>query len=166
MSLARPPARRLRREVITPRSWPIRVSSCLAGSTDTTSLMTYTYSTSPRQRTSPKSQVSASTHNDKRYFSPSPQTKTKSYSSHALLHLTLFFSTFWALGTSLGRMSQLLLFCGSCPNEGAGATVHTYLYPRLDIPQVFVNSGAPFPAKAPSTCIGTVRVIMNSLPQD
>lgn len=64
MSLAQLSAGRQRHEVITPRSSQTHGSSFLAGSTDTTSLTKYTYLTSPPRRTSPKSQVSASTHND------------------------------------------------------------------------------------------------------
>ena len=59
MSLARRTERLPRNGVIMPRSSPIRGSSFLAGSTATTSLTTCTYSTSPLQRTSPKSQASA-----------------------------------------------------------------------------------------------------------
>jgi len=64
MSLAQLSAGRQRHEVITPRSLQTHDCSFLAGSTDTTSLTKYTYLTSPPRRTSPKSQVSASTHND------------------------------------------------------------------------------------------------------
>jgi hypothetical protein len=64
MSRARPSVRHLRHEVITLLCWPTRGSSCLAGSTDMTSLTTCIYSTSLPRRTSRKSQVSALTHND------------------------------------------------------------------------------------------------------
>jgi hypothetical protein len=64
MSPAPPSVRRLRREVITLLCWPTHGSSCLGGSTDTTSLTTCIYSTLRPQRISPRSQVSALMHND------------------------------------------------------------------------------------------------------
>ena len=87
MSLARRSERRPHPGVIMPRCSPIRGSSFSAGSTDMTSLTTCTYSTSPPQRTSHKSQASASTHNDTYRLS---LTKTKGDITFHIYHVSNF----------------------------------------------------------------------------